>query len=257
MIVSERLIREHCVATIRARRLPFHAVFVASSGRCARLGLDHRRLRCSVRGLRALASLYIARIRAARRWAGAPELACDRPDRRCQRVRPALSLTGGRVGDACSVHWKQLHVRRGPAGGVLPGRHGQRIRNNGGVGGVPALFKSFTQQAGLAYDVSSRHAAVPASTFISRTSVDVIGKRGWDIVVMHGYSTLDADKPRDPGKLIATSKQMADFLRLAQPESRALSHGYMVACRSDVSADRRVGGSANRSNGARRPRRVR
>jgi hypothetical protein len=30
---------------------------------------------------------------------------------------------------------------------------------------------------------------------------------------MHGYSTLDADKPRDPAKLIATSKQMADLLR--------------------------------------------
>jgi hypothetical protein len=30
---------------------------------------------------------------------------------------------------------------------------------------------------------------------------------------MHGYSTLDADKPRDPAKLVATSRQMADFLR--------------------------------------------
>jgi hypothetical protein len=30
---------------------------------------------------------------------------------------------------------------------------------------------------------------------------------------MHGFSLLDADKPRDPAKLIATSKQMADFLR--------------------------------------------
>ena len=37
---------------------------------------------------------------------------------------------------------------------------------------------------------------------------------------MHGYSTLDADKPRDPAKLIATSKQMADFLREPQPEGR-------------------------------------
>jgi hypothetical protein len=30
---------------------------------------------------------------------------------------------------------------------------------------------------------------------------------------MHGYSTLDSAKPRDPAKLIATSKQMADLLR--------------------------------------------
>jgi hypothetical protein len=45
----------------------------------------------------------------------------------------------------------------------------------------------------------------------------VIGRRGWDKVVMHGYSTLDADKPRDPAKLVATSKQMADFLRQHNP----------------------------------------
>ena len=34
---------------------------------------------------------------------------------------------------------------------------------------------------------------------------------------MHGFSTLDYDKPRDPAKLIATSKQMADFLRARNP----------------------------------------
>ena len=44
------------------------------------------------------------------------------------------------------------------------------------------------------------------------------GSRGWDAVVMHGYSTLDADKPRDPAKLIATSAQIADFLRTHNSE---------------------------------------
>jgi hypothetical protein len=34
---------------------------------------------------------------------------------------------------------------------------------------------------------------------------------------MHGFSTLDALKPRDPSKLIATSTQMADFLRTRNP----------------------------------------
>jgi hypothetical protein len=34
---------------------------------------------------------------------------------------------------------------------------------------------------------------------------------------MHGYSTLDAQKPRDPAKLVATSRQMADFLRGRNP----------------------------------------
>ena len=48
--------------------------------------------------------------------------------------------------------------------------------------------------------------------------LDVIGKRGWDTVVMHGFSTLDYDKPRDPAKLIATAKQMADLLRKGNPK---------------------------------------
>ena len=51
----------------------------------------------------------------------------------------------------------------------------------------------------------------------------MIGSRPWDTVVMHGFSLLDAEKPRDPAKLIATSKQMADFLRGKNPERRASS----------------------------------
>ena len=53
--------------------------------------------------------------------------------------------------------------------------------------------------------------------FHLENKLGVIGRRGWDKVVMHGYSTLDADKPRDPAKLVATSKQMADFLRGRNP----------------------------------------
>jgi len=85
--------------------------------------------------------------------------------------------------------------------------------NDEGIGGVPALFKSFTQQAGLDYDVALETRGGIGLDFHLANKLDVIGKRSWDRVVMHGYSTLDADKPRDPAKLIATSKQMADFLR--------------------------------------------
>ncbi len=45
----------------------------------------------------------------------------------------------------------------------------------------------------------------------------MIGERGWDAVVMHGFSLLDPDKPRDPAKLVATSKQMTDVLRGKNP----------------------------------------
>ena len=91
--------------------------------------------------------------------------------------------------------------------------------NNEGIGGVPALFKSFTQQAGLDYDVSLETRGGVGLDYHLENKLGVIGRRGWDKVVMHGYSTLDADKPRDPAKLIATSRQMAEFLRGRNPKT--------------------------------------
>ena len=89
--------------------------------------------------------------------------------------------------------------------------------NSEGIGGVPALFKSFAQQAGLDYDVSLETRGGVGLDFHLENKLGVIGRRAWDVVVMHGYSTLDAAKPRDPAKLMATSKQMADFLRARNP----------------------------------------
>jgi hypothetical protein len=90
--------------------------------------------------------------------------------------------------------------------------------NHEGVGGVPALFKSFTQQAGLDYDVSLETRGGAGLDFHIKNKLGVLGGRSWDTVVMHGYSTLDADKPRDPAKLLATSKEMATFLRTRNPK---------------------------------------
>jgi hypothetical protein len=89
--------------------------------------------------------------------------------------------------------------------------------NNEGIGGVPALFKSFTQQAGLKYDVFLETRGGSGLDFHLQNKLDVIGRRGWDTVVMHGYSLLDAEKPRDPAKLIATTRQMAEVLRSRNP----------------------------------------
>jgi hypothetical protein len=89
--------------------------------------------------------------------------------------------------------------------------------NDEGIGGVPALFKSFTQQAGLDYDVSLETRGGSGLDFHLAQKREMLGKRGWDKVVMHGYSTLDAAKPRDPAKLIATSAEMATFLRRQNP----------------------------------------
>jgi hypothetical protein len=91
--------------------------------------------------------------------------------------------------------------------------------NNEGIGGVPALFESFTAQAGLDYDVSLETRGGSGLDFHLEQKLGVIGRRAWDTVVMHGYSTLDADLPRDSAKLVATSREMASFLRGINPDA--------------------------------------
>ena len=90
--------------------------------------------------------------------------------------------------------------------------------NNEGIGGVPALFKSFAQQAGLDFDVYVETEPGTGLDFHLENKLGAIGRRGWNTVVMHGYSTLDATKPRDPSKLVDTSRRMAEFLRSRNPD---------------------------------------
>lgn len=92
--------------------------------------------------------------------------------------------------------------------------------NDEGIGGVPALFKSFTDQAGLDYDVFLETRGGAGIDFHLAEKKDVIGRRAWDAVVMHGYSTLDRAAPGNPAKLVATSRDMAAFLRAKNPDVR-------------------------------------
>ena len=89
--------------------------------------------------------------------------------------------------------------------------------NGEGIGGMPALFKSFTVQAGLNYDVQlETHPGVGIDWHLEN-KLGTIGRRTWNTVVMHGFSTLDPKKPGDPTVLTATAKQMAEFLAVRNP----------------------------------------
>jgi hypothetical protein len=90
--------------------------------------------------------------------------------------------------------------------------------NNQGIGGVPALFKSFADQAGLAYDVYLETQPGSGLDYHLDNKLGVIGRRPWDQVVMHGYSTLDSANPGDPATLVDTSQQMSEFLRSRNAE---------------------------------------
>jgi hypothetical protein len=90
--------------------------------------------------------------------------------------------------------------------------------NHEGIGGAPALFKSFTTQAGLDYDVSlETHPGVGLDWHLQNKH-DALVSRPWDIVIMHGQSTLDFDAPGNPAKLVATTKQMAELLTGVNPK---------------------------------------
>ena len=92
--------------------------------------------------------------------------------------------------------------------------------NGQGQGGIPALFRSFANQVGLDYDVSLETHPGSNLDFHLANKRDVIAARPWDVVVMHGHSTLDVDAPGNPAKLLATSAQMAALLRGVNPRVR-------------------------------------
>lgn len=90
--------------------------------------------------------------------------------------------------------------------------------NNEGIGGVPALFKSFTEQVGLDYNVYLETRGGSALDFHLENKLSLIGSHPWDQVVMHGYSSLDSKKPGDPAMLVDTTARMSTFLQGVNPK---------------------------------------
>jgi hypothetical protein len=68
------------------------------------------------------------------------------------------------------------------------------------IGGVPAIFKEFTKEANLSYDVSLETVGGKGLDFHYTQKLPLLDKP-WDAVVLQSYSTLDEDKPGDPGLL--------------------------------------------------------
>jgi len=88
--------------------------------------------------------------------------------------------------------------------------------NGDGMGGVPALFKRFAEQAGLSYRVSLETAAGQTLAWHLANKSAVID-RPWDAVVLQQYSTLDPDKPGDVTATIPAARDLAMLLRQRNP----------------------------------------
>jgi hypothetical protein len=84
--------------------------------------------------------------------------------------------------------------------------------NGDGVGGVPALFKRFADEAGLRYDVSLETAAGQTLSWHLANRRAVID-RPWDAVVLQQYSTLSPERPGDVTETIPAARRLAQLLR--------------------------------------------
>ncbi len=89
--------------------------------------------------------------------------------------------------------------------------------NAGGYGGVPALFKQFTREAGLDWQVSLETVGGKDLQFHldqKRALID----RPWDHVVLQSFSTLDAAHPGDPASLVRSTPLIAQMFHDANPK---------------------------------------
>jgi hypothetical protein len=88
--------------------------------------------------------------------------------------------------------------------------------NRGGASGVAAVFKAFTRQAGLRYDVSLETVAGMNLDFHYEQKARLIA-RPWDHVILQPYSTLDSKAPGDARVLIEYAGQLAKLFHAQNP----------------------------------------
>ena len=89
--------------------------------------------------------------------------------------------------------------------------------NGEGIGGVPALFKSFADQAGLDYRVAlETHPGVGIDWHLDH-ALDKIRGGHWDTVLLQSYSTLDGSHPGDPATLVRAVKRMTQVVQANNP----------------------------------------
>jgi hypothetical protein len=89
--------------------------------------------------------------------------------------------------------------------------------NGEGIGGVPALFKAFTREAGLDYDVSLETSGGMNLDFHYEQKTKVIAG-AWDHVILQGYSTLDSDDPGNGAKIVDYAARLAQLFHEQNPQ---------------------------------------
>ncbi len=91
--------------------------------------------------------------------------------------------------------------------------------NREGIGGVPALFRSFAEQAGLDWSVSLETSPGKDLAFHYANKRAAIDRR-WDVVILQGYSTLDAENPGDPTRHGIAAGRLAALVHARNPRAQ-------------------------------------
>jgi hypothetical protein len=85
------------------------------------------------------------------------------------------------------------------------------------IGGVPALFKAFTQQAGLNYDVFLETQPGSNLDYHFDNQLALID-RAWDNVVMHGQSNLNFAAPNNPALISQYTGILGNVFQARNPD---------------------------------------
>jgi hypothetical protein len=87
------------------------------------------------------------------------------------------------------------------------------------VGGVPALFKQMTVEAGLDYQVSLETYPGKGLDFHYTERLPLLDK-AWDDIILQSFSTLDAEHPGDPGLLTKYSQMFTNTFLAKNPQAK-------------------------------------
>ena len=89
--------------------------------------------------------------------------------------------------------------------------------NHAGYGGVPALFKTFTEEAGLNYSVSLETQGGKSLQFHYEQRRQLFD-RAWDVVVLQEHSELDPKRPGDTTNYYRDVARLASLFRTRNPK---------------------------------------
>jgi hypothetical protein len=89
--------------------------------------------------------------------------------------------------------------------------------NGTGFGGVPALFKAFTRQAGLDYAVSHVLNSGKGLDFHLAAHPTILGMP-WDAAILLSHSLLDRDRPGDPALLAKSVVSVCQLIESGNPK---------------------------------------